>query len=160
MEEEMRRVLAEAALHKGRILKKGSSARLFCGNDDPGRWENGARALLNPVVGLLGLMNLLDELAKTCNPLLERPDDSGIQGTSVEATMAGLYWSRGVGEGILVVLARDNVPAEIPRLDTWPPGLILGEVRYQVRRKNLVGAIVKLAGVAHTEFTVVRSDTA
>ncbi|MDX6445845.1 MAG: two-component system, NtrC family, response regulator PilR [Blastocatellia bacterium] len=160
LDEKMRTVLAKAIVPKKLVSRKGSSARLFCGTDDPGRWEIGARDFLNPVVGLLGLMNLLDEIAKTCTPLLERPADNGIQGTSVETTMGGLFWSRGVGEGIVVVLARDHIPGEIPRLEAWPPSLTFGEVKYQVKRKNLVGAIVKVKGVAHTDFTVARSDVA
>ncbi|HEV7681301.1 MAG TPA: response regulator [Pyrinomonadaceae bacterium] len=160
LDEKLRTVFAKALASKERISSSGSSARLFCGSDDPGRWENGAKACLSPVAGLLGLMGLLDEIAQTCTPLFERRDDNGIQRTDLDAVMAGLYWSRGVGEGIVVVLAKDNVPTEFPHLDTWPPGLTLGKVMYQVRRKNLVGAIRSANGVVHTDFTVTRSATA
>lgn len=159
MEEEIREVLDEATSRPLPDFKKGLSARLFCGQEVPGNWEIKATSILKPAVKLLGLMNLLDEIAQTCNPLFERPSDNGIQITSTEAIMAGLYWSRGVGEAVIILLAKNIVPDNIPRLDTWPPSLQIGEVLYQAKRKNLIGSIIKCTGVDNTEFTVARSTT-
>ena len=156
-EEKVREYLGEVAARAPHVIKNGLSARIFCGQDDPTNWENHAKSFLNPVVGILGLMNLLDELAQTCAPILERPGDNGIERTDTKAVMTGLYWSRGIGEAVVIILAKDEIPDEIPRLDIWPPSLDFGEVLYQVKRKNLVGAIVKSTGANYSEFTVLRS---
>jgi ActR/RegA family two-component response regulator len=158
MEEEIREVLKGVAARPQSDFKKGLSARIFCGQDVPGNWETRATSLLKPAGGLLGLMNFLDEIAQTCSPLLERPGDNGIQKTDTETVMGGLYWSRGVGEAVIILLAKDKLPDKVPQLDTWPPNLFPGEVLYQAKRKNLFGAIIKCSGVSHIEFTVPRSE--
>ncbi|HEX5706970.1 MAG TPA: response regulator [Pyrinomonadaceae bacterium] len=141
-----------------RGFKNGSSVRVFSGHDGPGDWDTMAfKSLLKPSAGLLGMMGMLDEIAETCSPLLERRGDDGIQPTGEAGVMAGLYWSRGVGEAVVIALAKEKLPAELPRLDTWPSSLRTGETLYQVKRKNLVGAVVKCEGVEHTEFTVPRT---
>jgi CheY-like chemotaxis protein len=160
MKERIREALDKAAAHPSPEFKKGLSARIFCGQEVPGNWENKAKAFLNPAVGMLGLMNFLDEIAQTCSPLLERPGDNGIQRTDAEGVMAGLYWSRGVGEAVIILLAKDELPGipdGIPRLETWPPDIRPVEILYQAKRKNLFGAIIKCTGVGHTEFGVLRS---
>jgi ActR/RegA family two-component response regulator len=159
MEEKIREALTKAAVYTRPALKNGSSIRIWCGNDAPGPWQNKAYASLSkPVVGILGLNNLLDDLAETCTPLLERANDNGIQKTETQATMAGLYWSRGVGSAVVVLLAKGKIPDTMPRLDTWPQTLQFESILYQLKRKNLVGAIVKCTGVGHTEFTVPRQQ--
>lgn len=155
--EDVRDALAEVARRPAREFARGTSSRMFSGRDSQGNWEGKATSLLNPDVKLLGLVNLLDEIAETCSPLYERQGDDGIQATGAPGVMAGLYWARGVGEAVVILLAKDQLPDEVPRHDTWPAGLEPGEVLYQVRRKNLVGAVYRCSGVGHADFIVPRS---
>lgn len=155
--EAVRDALAEVAGRSTREFTKGTSSRMFSGRDAQGNWESKAVSLLNPDVKLLGMVNLLDEVAETCSPLYERQGDNGVQPTDAPGVMAGLYWARGVGEAVVILLAKDKLPDEIPRQDTWPAALAPGEVLYQAKRKNLVAAVYKCAGVGHTEFIVPRA---
>jgi CheY-like chemotaxis protein len=154
--EQIREALHQGARHGPPEYRQGSASRMFCGQDAPGNWEVTARAFLKPAIELLQMANFFDELALTCRPLFERPDDNGIQPTGTEGVMAGLFWSRGVGEAVVILLARDDLPAVVPRLDAWPAELQTGEVIYQARRKNLVAGIVKCTGLDYTAFTVPR----
>ena len=155
-EEQIRDLMGKVADGPQESRKDGSSARMFCGNDHPTQWENKTKSCLEPAVGLIGLINLLDELALTCSPIFERLTDNGIQQTAVKSVVSGLYWSRGVGSAVVIVLAKDNLPEEIPRLETWPANLVIGEIYHQAKRKNLVAAILKCGGLEFSEFTLRR----
>jgi ActR/RegA family two-component response regulator len=154
--EQIRAALEKGAMHGPPEFRSGSALTIFCGQDVPGNWEVGLRTFLRPDISLTQTSEFLDLLAQTCRPLFERPEDNGIERTSADGVMAGLYWSRGVGGPVVILLARDELPAAVPRLETWPPELQTGEVLYHARRKNLFGAVYQCAGLDYYAFTVPR----
>lgn len=126
----------------------------FRGSDKPGNWESHATTFLGGGTG--PLLQLLDTLAETCEPLLERREDEGVQPVSGHV-MAGLYWSRGLGEAVVIVIANDKLPSPLPRAASWPAELTIDEKPLHSRPKGkLNGAIFRAAGVSPKDFTVVR----
>ncbi len=154
MQEKMRRILIKAANSEPND-KYQSSVRVWCGTDDPVEWGTRMSGLLRPSGGIKVLNSLLDDLAKTLHPMLRRETDNGIQNTSIPSVVAGLYWSRGVGSTVIVVICRGDLPSTIPMSKQWPEELRLSEPPlYRVNRKNLTGAVFKCEGLDNTEFGV------
>jgi hypothetical protein len=129
--------------------------RAFCGNEVASDWElSVARHILH--AGTDTLMHLLDELALTCDPILERAEDNGMQQIAPEV-IAGLYWSRGLGESVIVGVAKGDPPLSLPRLETWPADLTIEENPLITRAKvDLRGFIHVAHGTAPSHFTVHR----
>lgn len=126
----------------------------FCGSDNAGNWESNATTFLGGGTG--PLLQVLNTLAETCEPLLERREDDGLQQVSGHV-MAGLYWSRGLGEAVVIVIANDKLPSPLPRAGSWPAELTIDEKPLHSRGKSkLSGAIFRAAGVSPKDFTVVR----
>lgn len=129
--------------------------RVFCGNEIASNWEvsvarNDLHCETTP------LMNLLDELAVTCDPILERTEDNGMQKIAPDV-IAGLYWSRGLGRSVIVGVAKDDPPLPLPRLETWPANLTIDESPLLTRTKgDLRGFIHPAHGTAASHFTVRR----
>jgi ActR/RegA family two-component response regulator len=153
LDEKLRELLVQASASSQARIKDVESIEIWCGDDDPVVWQSRTQNALKPPQFMI-LNSLLDELAKTCVPLLERVGDNGMQETT-DKSVAGLYWSRGVGEAVVVLLTRGDLPQETPRLPNWPSTLRLGnEALYRTKRKNLTGGIIKCEGIEPSEFSV------
>lgn len=156
MEEEIRSALIKAGQTEVED-KYSSPVSIWCGTDDPVEWGTRMNSLLKTSGGLPVFNSLLDLLAKTLHPLLRRETDNGIQKTSVPSVISGLYWSRGVGGSVVVLICRDELPATVPVSDHWPKELHLIQPPLDIdigKRKNLIGAILRCEGLDHTEFSV------
>lgn len=130
--------------------------RAFCGNENSVQWEDKANSTLHPK-GMQTMSHLLDELILTCDPILERPEDDGM--TKVDTNvLAGLYWSRGLGEAVVIVIASAKIPNPLPRAASWPADLVIheGTPLYDPAKMNLVTAVFRASGVDHTSFSVAR----
>jgi ActR/RegA family two-component response regulator len=130
--------------------------RAFSGNENSVNWETTAGSTLHPK-GLQTMTHVLDELLLTCDPILERPEDNGMTKVVANA-LGGLYWSRGVGEAVVVVIASGKIPDPLPRAGSWPAELLVDEAArlYHTENKNLIAAIYRASGVDRTSFSVAR----
>jgi len=154
MEEEIQSALIKAVNSEPKD-KDSSSVSVWCGTDDPVEWGTRMNTLLKTSGGLPVFNSLLDLLAKTLHPLLRREMDNGIQKTPLPSLISGLYWSRGVGGPVVILISRDALPSTIPVSDHWPKELqLIQPPLYAASRKNLIGAILKCDGLDHTEFSV------
>jgi len=129
--------------------------RAFCGNEVASNWEvSVARDILHAETGTL--MHLLNELALTCDPILERVEDNGMQEIA-QGAIGGLYWSRGFGQCVVVVVAKGDPPPPLPHLQTWPADLIIDDKPVISRPKDhLRGSIHAAHGLTPARFTVRR----
>ena len=135
--------------------KYKSSVSIWSGTDEPERWSTRMVSLLKPAGGIQVFNNLLDELATTLHPLFRRASDNGIQKMD-DDSVAGLYWSRGIGGPVIVVISRGELPPAVPISDQWPSELRpIHKPLYEAKRKNLSAAVIKCEGVDNTEFDVV-----
>lgn len=155
LQQEILSALRDAALHVEPLRSVASPAEVWCGEQFSVNWELQVNNFLRPNGGLPVLLSVLGELAKTCVPILESPSNRGLIKTG-DSMLSGLFWSRGVGEVIAVMIARDNVPTTLPARSDWPADVRVDGELYHVRRKNLHGTIVKCSGVDMAEFTVAR----
>jgi CheY-like chemotaxis protein len=149
----LREAMSQSAANSRLVPTLETSTRLFCGDVDPVVWQNKTKQVLKSK-DMLEFIHLLDQLAETCAPLLERSIDNGMQKTPDSSAMVGIYWSRGIGEAVAILLTQGKPPAEIPRLENWPAGLRLEEILYQANHEQIYATIVKCTGVAPKDFDV------
>jgi ActR/RegA family two-component response regulator len=149
----LREAMTQAAASSQLVPTLESSTKFLCGDMDPVIWQSRAKQVTK-YRDVLEFTRLLDDLAETCIPLLERSTDNGLQKTLDGSAMAGIYWSRGIGDAIAVLLTHGELLEEVPRLDSWPTDLQIGEILYQTNRDQVYAAIVKCAGVAQEDFDV------
>ena len=140
-----------------RYPRKLVTARAWCGSNDSAFWSTQANAILHPKGDYSVTDGLLGELLLTCDPILERVADNGLQKAADQSALTGLFWSRGLGNPVVVVVAHEEIPAPVPRLPQWPEALEIGKQLYRGERKNLVGAIFGCTGVEPQDFQVTRS---
>jgi ActR/RegA family two-component response regulator len=155
--EDVERLLRQAVevRHEGDL----EPARAWSAAEQPDIWLFHANSVLRPKGDYGVTLSLLQELLLTCDPLREYVDARGLEKLQEHAALGGLYWSRGVGEAVIVLVARDQLPSPIPLLPHWPAVTVQDEM-YRTSRKNLWGAIMRCAGVGPEAFPVKRSPSA
>jgi len=132
---------------------KARGARAFCGNDKPDEWDISVSMAIGKG-DMASFNHVLDELAITCDPIRERVQDKGLVKVA-DHVFAGPYWSRGIGEAVIIAIGREPLPDPLPVLPGWP-----AVVRrlYERRSANkLMGGIYLVSGVEPADFTVTRS---
>jgi ActR/RegA family two-component response regulator len=148
------KVLTEA-LHSDVQRGKLRGPWAFCGNTDRRMWQDIASTMLGSV-GSGPLLRVLDMIAERCEPLLERPQDDGLQEVA-PSTIAGLYWSRGLGHAVVIILSKDAIQSPLPRLASWPENLVIDETpMWQRVKEHPHAAIHRADGVSPYDFTVLR----
>jgi ActR/RegA family two-component response regulator len=142
-------------LDKNVSSRKARGARAFCGNDRPDEWDISLSMALGKS-DMSSLNHLLDEMALTCDPLRERGKDNGLTKVA-DHVFAGPYWSRGIGEAVIVAIGTDPLPDPLPVFPDWPAVDRRLYHRSSNKPNHLVGAIYVCSGAQPTDFTVPRS---
>jgi CheY-like chemotaxis protein len=137
--------------------KFGDVESAWSGGDDSVVWSTRAKTTLTPRGDYEATGSLLEELLLTCDPILERPHDKGLERLPDQPALSGLFWSRGVGEPVIVTVSRNDVETPVSKLLQWPATLEIHEELYRAKRKNLVGIISRCSGVEPEDFQLVRS---
>jgi ActR/RegA family two-component response regulator len=145
--------MSQAAANSQLVPTSESSTNLFCGDMDPVIWQGKTKSVVK-YKDVLEFIHLLDELAEACFPLLARSVDNGLEKTIDGSAMLGIYWSRGIGDAIAILLTHGEPLSEVPRLDSWPTNLQIGEILFQTNRDQIYASIVKCTGVSQEDFDV------
>jgi hypothetical protein len=132
--------------------RQARGARAFCGNDKPDEWDITVSMALGKG-DMQSFNHLLDEMAITCAPLSERGQDKGLVKVA-DHVFAGPYWSRGIGEAVIVAIGTDPLPNPLPVLPEWPP---VDRQLYHRSSNKLMGAIYLCSGAQPADFSVARS---
>lgn len=150
----------------GRLLRLASEAQFaprvepsyaWSGREHPDLWSFQLNSVLRPKGDFGVTLSLLQELLLTCDPILEGIDAHGLEPIPDHPAVAGLYWSRGIGEAVVVVASREALPSTIPVPLHWP-NIVVQDVLYRTSKKNLCGAIVRCSGARPEDFPIKRSD--
>ena len=131
--------------------RKARGARAFCGNDKSDEWDI-AISMALPKSDMTSLNQVLDEMVLTCDPLRLRGQDNGLVRVA-DHVFAGPYWSRGIGEAVIIAIGTDPLPDPLPVLADWPA---IDRRPYHRSLNKLMGAIYVCSGQP-ADFTVARS---
>ena len=149
----VRRYLRDVA--EAQPSKRLNPNSAWSGGDHPDLWSTNAKIILSPRGDVGVIIDLMKAFLLTCDPIRERTNGLGLKKLQDLPALAGLYWSRGLGEAIAVVVARDEIPSPVPAPLAWAPAEVQNEM-YRTTRRNLVGAIFRCSGVGPEDFPVKR----
>ena len=130
-----------------------SESLFFCDNNPVAPIDKALR-ILNPRDGSSTLTSLIKTLIETIMPVQPLLNDDNIIFCQEKKNIKGLFWSRGIGQAVIVVISKtaDLNPEDIDIADGWPDGLIIRDVMYTKNEKNLYASIVSCSGVCLKDF--------